>query len=174
MTYFPISTCSVKSDSCDPMGCSLPGYSVHGISQARILEWVAISFSRWSSPPRDQTCVSCISRQILYHWANWEAHFPTSVSSVQSLSRVRLCNPMNCSCQASLSITNSRSSLKLMSLKLVMPSNHLILCRPFFSCPQSYPASESFQMSQFFSSGGQSIRVSTSTSVLSMNIQDWS
>ena len=55
------------------MDCSLPGSSIHGISQARILEWVAISFSRVSSWPRDQTCVSCIGRWILYHWATWEA-----------------------------------------------------------------------------------------------------
>ena len=46
---------------CDPMDCSLPGSSVHGISQARILEWVAIPFSRGSSRPRDQTLVSCIA-----------------------------------------------------------------------------------------------------------------
>ena len=44
---------------CDPMDCSLPGSSVHGIFQARVLEWVAISFSRGSSQPRDQTQVSC-------------------------------------------------------------------------------------------------------------------
>ena len=49
------------------MACSLPGSSVHGISQARILEWVDIPFSRWSSWPRDQTHVSCIGRWILYH-----------------------------------------------------------------------------------------------------------
>ena len=47
--------------------------SVHGISQARILEWVAISFSRRSSLLRDRTCVSCIGRQVLYHWATREA-----------------------------------------------------------------------------------------------------
>ena len=58
---------------CDPMDCSLPGSSVHGISQERILEWVAISFSRWSCWPRDWTWVSCIGRQILYHWATWES-----------------------------------------------------------------------------------------------------
>ena len=46
---------------CNPMQCSLPGSSVHGISQARILEWVAISSSRGSSPPKDQTHVSCSS-----------------------------------------------------------------------------------------------------------------
>ena len=46
---------------CDPMDCSSPGSSVHGIIQASILEWVAIPFSRGSSRPRDQTCVSCIA-----------------------------------------------------------------------------------------------------------------
>ena len=61
---------------CGPMDCSLPGSSVHRIFQAKILEWVAISYSRGSSQPRDQTrisCVSCISRQILYCCATWEA-----------------------------------------------------------------------------------------------------
>ena len=55
------------------MDCSLPGSSVHGIPQARILEWVAISSSRRSSWPRDGTCVSCIGRWILYHCDTWEA-----------------------------------------------------------------------------------------------------
>ena len=58
---------------CEPMDCSLPGSSVHGIFQAIILEWVAISLFRGSSPPRDWTCVSCISRWILYHWVTWKA-----------------------------------------------------------------------------------------------------
>ena len=58
---------------CDPMDYSLPGSSVHGISQAGILEWVAISTSRGSSQPRDQTQVSCLGRWILYHCATWEA-----------------------------------------------------------------------------------------------------
>ena len=50
-----------------PMDCSPPGSSVHGIFQARILEWVAISSSRGSSVPRDQTCVCYIGKLILYH-----------------------------------------------------------------------------------------------------------
>ena len=54
------------------MDYSPPGSSVHGILQARILEWVAISFSRGSSQIRDWTHVFCIGRQILYHWATWE------------------------------------------------------------------------------------------------------
>ena len=57
----------------EPMDCSLSGSSVHGISQARILEWVAISFSRGPSQLRDQTCISCIGRRILYHWATGQA-----------------------------------------------------------------------------------------------------
>ena len=51
-----------------------PCSSVHGISQARILEWVAISFSKVSFPPRDWTWISCIGRRILYYWATGEAH----------------------------------------------------------------------------------------------------
>ena len=58
---------------CDPMDCNLPGFSVPGISQARMLEQVVISSSRGSSPPRDLTHISCIGRQILYHYATWEA-----------------------------------------------------------------------------------------------------
>ena len=58
---------------CDPMDCSPPGSSVLGISQARTLEWVAISCFRGSSPPRDRTLVTCISRYILYCWATREA-----------------------------------------------------------------------------------------------------
>ena len=57
-----------------PMDCRPPGSSVHGISQARVLEWVVIPFFRGSSQPQDQTHVSWIGRQILYHWATWEAH----------------------------------------------------------------------------------------------------
>ena len=68
----------------------------------------------------------------------------------------------------------SCSLLKLVSIELVIPSNHLILYHsPFSSHFQSFPASGSFQMSQFFTSGGQNIEVSASASVLPMNIQDW-
>ena len=61
------------SDSCDPMDCSLPGSSVHRILQARILEWVAISFSRGSSQPRNWTWVSCIAGRFSSNWAMREA-----------------------------------------------------------------------------------------------------
>ena len=65
--------------------------------------------------------------------------------------------------------SSSWSLLKLMSIDLVMPSNHLILCHPLLLLPQSFLASESFPMSQFFPSGGQCIGASASASVLSMN-----
>ena len=69
--------CCLVAKSCTtlwaPMDCNRPGSSVHGISQARIMEYIAISFSRESSQPRDGTCVSCICRWILYHWATWES-----------------------------------------------------------------------------------------------------
>ena len=68
-----VSVCGMLSHSgklcltlCNPMVYSAPGSSVHGIPQARILEWITIHFSRGSSQPRDQSHVSCIGRQILY------------------------------------------------------------------------------------------------------------
>ena len=59
----------------NPMNYSPPGSSAHRISQARILEWAAISFSRGSSWPRDWTCISCFGRLVFYHWATREAQF---------------------------------------------------------------------------------------------------
>ena len=72
---------------CGPMGCSPPGSSVHGILQARILEWVAISCSRGSSQPQDQTHISCIGRRVLYYWATWEALFSFPKSLVKGICR---------------------------------------------------------------------------------------
>ena len=75
--------------------------------------------------------------------------------------------------QASLSTTIPWNLLKLMSIKSVMPSSHLIHCYPLFFLPLSFPVSGSFPMSQFLTSGGQSIRASVSASLPLMNIQDW-
>ena len=69
---------------CDPMDCSPPCSSVRGMFQARILDWVAISYSGRSSRPRDLTWVSCIGRQILYHCAIWEGLEPTSLCKTQN------------------------------------------------------------------------------------------
>ena len=59
---------------CNPMDCSAPGSSIHGIFQARILEYFAISFSRGSSQPRDQTWVSCTAEKLFTNWAVWYWH----------------------------------------------------------------------------------------------------
>ena len=74
---------------------------------------------------------------------------------------------------ASLSFTINQSLLKLMSIELVMPPNHLIFCPPLLFLLRSFPASESFLMNWLFLSGGQSIGISASASVLPMNIQGW-
>ena len=110
--YFLLQCIKVKSErevaqSCPtlrhPMDCSPPGSSAHGIFQARVMEWGAIAFSMIS----------------------------TQFSSVQLLSRVRLfVTPWIAALQASLSITNPRSSLRFMSIESVMPSSHVILCHP--------------------------------------------
>ena len=109
----------------------------------------------------------CVDKR--WKWARI-VHF----SSIQSLSCVRLfVTAWTAAHQASLCITNSLSLLKLLSMESVMPSNLSSSVIHFSFHLQSFPASGSFQMSQFFQSGGQSIRVSASVSVLPKDIQDW-
>ena len=97
------------------------------------------------------------------------------ISSDQSLSHVRLfATPWIAAHQASLSITNSRSSLRLMSIKSVMPSSHLILCCPLLLLPLIPPSIRDFPMSQLFTWGGQSTGVSASASFLPKKSQGWS
>ena len=203
------------------MDFSPPGSSVHGISQERILEWVAISFSRGSSWPWDWTCVSCIGRRGLYNWATWEAPYILIVD-VQSLSHVLtflpphgqhhsrfLCpppsprvfsssHPLSWWCYPSL--VQFSCSVVPDALRSHGPQHARSPCLspapgvypnscplswwchptisssviPFSFCPQSFPLSRSFQMTQLFASDGQSTGVSASTSVLPMNTQDWS
>ena len=158
------------------MDCSLPGSSVHGILQARTLEWVAISFTRGSSQLRDRTQVFYIAGRFFTHWATLHMPLPNSAdmgdlssqypkcisipvalvqfSSVQSLSHVRLfATPWIAARQASLSITNFRCSPKLISIKSVMPSRHLILCHPLLLLPPIPPSirvfSSEFRLAQF-------------------------
>ena len=101
----------------------------------------------------------------------WSFNF--SISSVQSLIHVQLFStPWTAAHQACLSITNYRSLLKLMSIESVMSSNLFIFCHPLLIPPSIIPRIRVFPVTQFFSSGGQSIGVSTSPSVLPMNIQD--
>ena len=100
------------------------------------------------------------------HWVQF--------SSVQSLSRVWLfATPWTAPRQASLSITNSGIYSNSYPFSQWCHPTILSSVIPFSSCPQSFPASGSFQVSQLFTSGGQSIGVSASASVLPMNIQDW-
>ena len=76
-TCVPAKSLQLCLTLCDTLDCSLSGSSVHEILQPRKLECVVMTSCKWSSQPRDQTCVSCVScigRWILYHWVNWEAH----------------------------------------------------------------------------------------------------
>ena len=94
---------------------------------------------------------------------------------VQSLSRVRLFStPWIAACQASLSITNSWSSLKLMSIESVMPSSHLILCHPLLLLPLIPPSLRVFSSELALRIRWPEYRSSASVSVLPMNTQDWS
>ena len=112
-----------KSSCCLVAKWCLTGSSIHGISQARILGWVAISYSRYEN--------KCINKTICV----------VSISSVQSLSRVWLfATPWIAASQASVSITNSWYSPRLMSIESVMPSSHLILCRPLLLLPPIPPS----------------------------------
>ena len=113
-----------------------------------------------------QPAITTIHRQncfIISKWNSTSVQFSRSVKSNSSQP-----HPSISACQASLSITNCWSLPKTMSIESVIPSNHLILYHPLL-CPQSFPASGSFQMSHLFPSSGQSIWVSVSTSVLPMN-----
>ena len=120
----------------------------------------SLSWLRWY-------CLKCI-HMLKFIWLYVQFH------SVQLVSHAWVfVTAQTAACQASLPFTTSWSLLKLMSIELVMLSNHLILCCRFSSCPKSFPPSGSFPMSQLFPSGGQSIGASASASALAMNIQDW-
>ena len=162
------------------MDCSLPGFSVHGILQARILEWVAMSSSRGIFPTQGwNPCLFC-----LLHW---------------QAGSLTLAPPGKCLSLEFSSVQFSRS-VRSDSLQPHEPQHirppcpsptpgvHPNSCPlswwchptisssvvPFSSCPQSFPASGSFQMSQLFTSGGKNIGVSASPSVLPMNLRmDW-
>ena len=101
---------------CDPMECSLPGFSVHGIFQARILEWAATSSSRGSSWPRDRALVSCVSfigRRVLYHHAH-TYKFRLSIQVFLAF------------CDFSLSFLHFT---KFFSLQMFPPVSTIFLCR---------------------------------------------
>ena len=93
---------------CDPIDCSLPGSSVHGIFQARVLEWVATSFSRGSSQHRDRTRVSRIVSRRFYPLS----HQGSPRRKVKGKSRLTLCNPTGCSLWAFPSKVFSRQEYR--------------------------------------------------------------
>ena len=127
------------------------------------IRWTQISEEHWLSRLQKQWRTGKVPTMF--------SHFRW----VQSLSRVQLfATPWTAAQWASLSINNSWGLLKVMYIKSAMPSNHLILCVPFSSHLQSFPASGSFQMSQFFASGGQSTGVSALASFLPKKSQGWS
>ena len=98
------------------------------------------------------------ANQLSNSWSLIHSLFHCCRSVTKSLSD-SLQTPWTAAHQASLSFTISQSLFKLMSIELVMPSNHLILCCPFLPCPQSFPASGSFPMSWFFPSGGKELEL---------------
>ena len=133
---------SVMSDSLQPIG----------LQPARLL-------CLWDSPGKN-TGVSCHALLQVYKYV---------FTSVQSLSHVRLfATHWTAALQASLSITNSQSLLKLTSMESVMPSNHLIMCCPLLLPPSIFPSIRVLSNE----SGGQSIGATASASVLPMNTQD--
>ena len=173
-----------------PTLCNPMDYIVHGILQARILEWAAFPFSRGSSQPRDQTQVSCIAGRFFTSWATREAQFNYGVflllgygallkSSffvvVLSLSRVRIfvtpwtaAHPAPCPSLSPVVCSNSRPLSRRCYLTTSFSS-----VAPFSSCVQPFPASGCFPRSWLFTSDGQSIGASASVSVLLMHIQGW-
>ena len=184
-----VPSCFSHVTLCDPMDCSPPGSLVHGILQARILEWVPMPSSKESFWPGDRIRVSCSSCVALGFFT---AEPLGKLHTAFILSEIKF----RCCCLSSVQFSHSVVSdilrphgLQYGRLPCPSPtpracSNPCPLSRwchptisssviPFSSHLHSFPASGSFPMSQFFASGGYSIGVSASTSVLPMNIQDW-
>ena len=173
---------SMYTQSCptlhNPMDYSPPDSSVHRILQVRTLEWVTIPFSKGLSQHRDWThvsWVSCIGRHIIYHCCHLgsQNHFQSvqfSRSVVSDSLQLYGLQHVRTPCPSPTPGTYTNSCP-------LSPWCHPIISSsvvPFFSHLQSIPAPGSFQMSQLFASGGQSIGVSASTLVLPVNTQDWS
>ena len=169
---------SVMSDSLWPY--SSLGSSVHGILQARILEWIAMPSSRGSFQLRNWTCVSCTGWQAaslpLCHLRSLYSVRKKCIVQFSSVAQscLTLCDPMDCSTPG-FPVHHQTPGACWNSCPLSLWCHPTISSSvvPFSSCLQSFPASGSFPVSQFFTSGGQRIGVSASASVLPMNIQNW-
>ena len=116
---------------CDHMDCNLPGSSVHGILQARILEWVAISYFRGSSWPRDQTQISYTAGRFFTIWATSSVLFSSVAQSCPTP-----CNPMN----RRMPGLPVHHQLPEFTLESVMSSSHFILCHPLLLLPPIPPS----------------------------------
>ena len=192
--------CSITQSCLTLWDRSSSGSSVHGIILARIVEWVDISFGGRASRPTDLTrvsCLSCIAGGFFTTWAvgearciRWNNHSSEIYFEIFVIYNEKY---IFASVQFSHSVmSDSLPPHEWQHARPPCPSPtpgvHSNPCSsswwchptisssviPFSSCPQSFPASGSFQVSQFFASGGQSIGVSASISVLPMNTQDWS
>ena len=160
---------------CDPMNHNPLGSSVLGILQSRILEWVAMPFSRGSSQSRDQTLISfisCIGRWVLYHLHHLGSPVRSRACCCSvAQSCLTLCHPMDCSLpgfpvlQHFAELAQTRVHWVSDAIK---PSHSL---PPPFLLPSIFPSIRVFPMSWFFVSRGQTIRASAS--VLPTNIQGW-
>ena len=128
------------SNCCDPMDCSPLGSSIHGISQARILEWVAISSCREFSLSRNQTHISCgshIGRQILYHWATRET--PKSIGVAQ---RKRSHQDLNLDCWIQIPECSSLHHGTMADHEVIMSKtlgyHRAIILLPCYQCMTCY------------------------------------
>ena len=118
-------------------------------------------------------CSQCLIRHKITFSLIYALIYKSAIKfSSVTQSCLTLCDPMYCSMPGLPVHVQIPELLKLMFVESVTSSNYLILWHPFFSHLQSFPASGSFQRSQFFASGGQSIGLSDSASVVPINIQD--
>ena len=155
---------------CNPMECSTPGSSVHGIFQARILDWVVISYSG-DLPDQGVEPTSLTSPTLGGGFlttmppGKLQIHLQLFTNTLQlyGLQQARLPCPSPTPKAYSNSCPQSWWCHPTISSSVI----------PFYSHLQTFPASGFYPMSQFFTSGGQSIGVSASATVLPMNIQDW-
>ena len=171
------------------MDCSPPGSSVHVILQARILKYVAIPFSRESSWPRTEprslslqtnSLPSELPKTRLSYCKElcWYRYIAKAVTENTTFSSVAQSFPttydlMDCSTPGFPVHHQLQEFTQTHVIELVMPSNHLILCRFLLLPPSIFPSIRVCSNNQFFPSGGQSTGVSASVSVLTMSIQDW-
>ena len=148
----------------ETMKCSVINFSISKEWKYVGLQWV-----------QQENIGSCFLKMGQKNLRFWKLSSSNTISSVELLSRVWLiATPWTTARQASLSFTNSRSLPKPMSMESVMPSNHLILCHPFFLLPSIFPSITVFSNESALCNRWPSIGVSASTSVLPMNTQDWS